>query len=236
MDAIRFGSDIRLLRRQRGWTQERLASESHVTRAQISAIETGHGGQLPVERLIQVAAALGAFVSVRLMFRGESLDRLRDRRHAAMVESLARRLVSAGWEILTEVSFNEYGERGSIDVLAFHPGTGALLVIEVKTVVPDVGGMLMTLDRKVRLSSEIAKRHGWSARTVSRLLVLPEVRTARRRVEAHVVTFARAFPARNVAVSRWLRQPTGSLSGLLFLSDVTEGRTSRAAASRRRRP
>jgi hypothetical protein len=34
--------------------------------------------------------------------------------------------------------------------------TGALLVIEVKTVVPDVGGMLETLDRKVRLARELA--------------------------------------------------------------------------------
>jgi transcriptional regulator with XRE-family HTH domain len=233
MDPIRFGSDIRLLRRRRRWTQERLATEARVTRAHIVAIEAGRGDRHPVERLIRVAAALGAFVSVRLLFRGEGLDRLRDRRHASLVELLVRRLIAAGWEVATEVSFNEFGERGSIDVLAFHRETGALLVIEVKTVVPDVGGMLMTLDRKVRLAVAIAKQRGWMARTVSRLLVLPEVRTTRRRVDEHRVTFAEAFPARNVAVTRWLRKPSGALAGLLFLSDVAERDTRRGPTARR---
>ena len=38
----------------------------------------------------------------------------------------------------TEVSFSVYGERGSIDILAFHASTGSLLVIEIKSVVPDM--------------------------------------------------------------------------------------------------
>ncbi len=119
------------------------------------------------------------------------------------------------------MSFSIYGERGSIDIIALHPATGALLVIEVKSVVPDVGGMLMTLDRKVRLALQIAREQlGWQATSVSRLLVLPEDRTARRRVAEHSTTFETTFPARNVAVKRWLQAPTGSISGLLFVSDA----------------
>ena len=59
----------------------------------------------------------------------------------------------------------------------------SLLVIEVKSVVPDLQAMLVTLDRKGRLAREIARDRGWQARTITRLLILPDDRTARRRVE-----------------------------------------------------
>ena len=154
---------------------------------------------------------------MRILYHGETLDRLRDSRHAALVDAMVRRLRAEGWHVATEVSFNHFGKRGSIDILAFHPTTRALLIIEIKTVVPDVGGMLSTLDRKVRLASQIAHERGWDARTVSKVLVLPEESTARRRVHEHHATFETAFPDRNVDVNRWLRSPTERLSGLQFL-------------------
>ena len=103
-------------------------------------------------------------------------------------------------------------------MLAFDEATGALLVIEVKSVVPDIGGMLMTLDRKVRLAAEIASRQrGWTATSVSRLLVLPADTTARRRVAEHASTFETSLPARGAAVRRWLQGPTDVMAGVLFV-------------------
>jgi transcriptional regulator with XRE-family HTH domain len=221
MDPPRFGADVRLLRGRKGWTQLRLAREAGVSRWVITAIETGRGDTICPIRLAQVVRALGAVLTVRILFQGEGLDRLRDRRHARLLERVVVRLRAEGWQVATEVSFSVYGERGSIDVLAFHPATGALLVVEVKSVVPDIGGMLMTLDRKVRLALRIAREQlGWEAASVSRMLVLPEERTARRRVADHASTFESALPDRNVAVKRWLREPTGAIAGLLFLSDA----------------
>jgi hypothetical protein len=181
-------------------------------------LEAGRADRCRLDTLTDVATALGGYLSVRVLFQGESLDRLRDRRHAELVDDVVRLLTDLGWEVATEVSFNRFGERGSIDVLAFHRPTRTLLVVEVKTVVPDVGGMLMTLDRKVRLAPDIAVGRGWDVRATSRLLVLPEASTARRRVGMHAATFANAFPARNVEVNAWLRHPVGVVSGLLFLS------------------
>jgi transcriptional regulator with XRE-family HTH domain len=217
MDPIRMGSDLRLLRRRRGWTQERLAEAARLPRWVVSAAERGHGDRLPLHRLVAIASALGAYLSVRILLDGEGLDRLRDRRHASAVERMVAILVSDGWEVATEVSFNVFGERGSIDILAFHPASRSLLVVEVKSVVPDIGGMLMTLDRKVRLGPDLARARGWSAATVSRMLVLPEHRTSRRRVSEHAATFEVAFPARTRDVQRWLQNPVGEISGLLFL-------------------
>jgi hypothetical protein len=163
-----------------------------------------------------------------VLYQGEGLDRLRDQRHAELVEILVGLLTGHGWDVATEVSFNNYGERGSIDILAYHRPNRILLVIEVKTVVPDLGGALATFDRKTRLASDIAHQRGWDAALVAKLLVLPEDRTARRRVALHDATLTNAFPARNVEVNAWLKAPSGSLSGLMFLS------TARRASRRQR--
>jgi transcriptional regulator with XRE-family HTH domain len=218
MDPARVGSDVRLLRLRKGWSQRRLAADSHVSRWAVATLESGRAGRVPMETASVVVAALGGYLSVRVLFRGEGLDRLRDQRHAELVEILVGLLSGLGWDVATEVSFNNYGERGSIDILAYHRPTRILLVIEVKTVVPDLGGVLATFDRKARLASDIARERGWDAMSVAKLLVLPEDRTARRRVTEHDETFTNAFPARNVEVNAWLKAPSGSLSGLLFLS------------------
>jgi Holliday junction resolvase-like predicted endonuclease len=182
-------------------------------------MERGGADLVTVRGLERVAATLGARVEVRILWQGEGLDRLLDARHAALVERLVVTLVPLGWQALTEVSFNIRSERGSIDVLAHHAHTGGLLVVEVKSVVPDLQAMLVALDRKARLSRTIAEERGWRVTAVGRLLVLPEDRTARRRINAHRSTFEAALPARNVEVRRWLRHPGGPLAGLVFLTD-----------------
>lgn len=184
--------------------------------------------------LDRVVAALDGYLSVRVLWHGEGLDRLRDRRHAALVELVVDLLQADGWLVEPEVSFNVYGERGSVDLLAFHPASGALLVVEVKTVIPDVGGMLATLGRKVRLAPDIVKGRAWEVRSVSRLLVVLEPSTARRRVVRHAATFGAALPARNVEVRRWLRSPAGTLAGILFLSDPRPDTAAPRSTSRRR--
>ncbi|MEX1171320.1 MAG: helix-turn-helix transcriptional regulator [Chloroflexota bacterium] len=241
MDVIRFGLGMRALRRRRGWTQQRLAVEARVSRGVVGRIERGRADRVPVHVLVRVAAALGATVSTRLLWHGEGLDRLLDADHALIGEAALGLLDSLGWETAPEVSFNIRGERGAIDILAFHAATGSLLVIEIKTVVPDLQAMLGTLDRKARLAVEVARARGWEVRTVSRVLVLPDDRTARRRVVQHAATFAAALPARTVAVRRWLRAPVGTLSGILFLTGVHQvgvrhrvpGRRTRGAANAR---
>jgi transcriptional regulator with XRE-family HTH domain len=233
MDPRRIGSDIRLLRVERGWTQSRLADAAGVSAWAVYRIEGGHGDAVLAGTLARVVAALDGYLAVRVLWHGEGLDRLRDRRHAALVERVITLLQGDGWIVEPEVSFNVFGERGSIDILALHPATGALLVIEVKTVIPDMGGMLATLDRKVRLAPDIAHRRGWEVRSVSRLLVLPEASTPRRRVAEHGATFDAALPARNVQVRRWLRAPSGGLAGILFLPDPRPRTAARPSRPRR---
>jgi hypothetical protein len=185
-----------------------------------------------VQVLVRVAAALGARIDLRLLWQGEGLDRLLDAGHADLVERTLELLAASDWLVATEVSFNVRGERGSIDILAFHPATGSLLVIEIKSVVPDMQAMLSGIDRKGRLAREIARERGWQVANVTRILVLPDVRTTRRRVERYGATFRSALPARTVEVRRWLRHPEGTMNGVLFLSDAQHASARHRVASR----
>jgi transcriptional regulator with XRE-family HTH domain len=234
VDPILFGRGVKALRLRKHWRQDDLAAVARVSRGVIARIEQGHAARVTVETLDKVAAALGGRVTCRLTWNGEGLDRLLDAEHAAIVEAVVRTLRSFDWLVATEVSFNNFGERGSIDVLAFHSGTRALLVVDVKSVVPDVQATLLTLDRKERLAKEIARERGWEAEAVACLLVIGDNRTARRRIESHAATFGNAFPDRAREVRRWLAAPKARrpLHGLWFLS----GESQAVAKQRVRRP
>ncbi len=231
MDTVRFGLSVRALRRRRGWTQATLATRAECSRSAIARLERGEADRFTVAFLERVLAALDARLGVRVLWHGEDLDRVLDADHALLVEAVTRLLVGAGWTVHHEVTFQVFGERGAIDVLALHPARGAAIVVEVKSVVPDVQAMLSALDRKVRLAPGILRDRGLaddgSAAPVSRILVLPADRTSRRRIDRHAATFARALPARTVQVRRWLRGETEpdrrsqALAGILFVSGVT---------------
>jgi len=228
MDVIRFGLSMRALRRRRRWTQQRLADAVGVSRPVIGRIENGQADRVVVRTLVRVASALGASLSVKVLWHSEGLDRLLDAAHADLTDQTLTLLGSFGWLTATEVSFNVLGDRGTIDILAFHRPTGSLLVIEIKSVVPDLQSMLGTLDRKARVAIDVAKHRGWQVTSVSRILVLPDDRTARRRLEQHRATFDATLPSRTVEVRRWLREPVGRIAGVLFLTDA------RHAVSRQR--
>lgn len=235
MDAVRFGLGIRAIRRHRGWTQYELAARAGVSQSAVSRAERGDAWRLTVRTLHRVAEALGARAAVRLLWQGEALDRLLDAAHAGLVDQVISLLRAAGWEVIPEATFNHFGERGSIDVLAWHPVHGALLVIEVKSVVPDVQALLSGVDRKERIARKLATERGWSVGSVSRLIVLPEDRTVRRRIEAHAATFELVCPARTRAVRRWIAEPAAALAGLLFLP-ASQGTTARHRIAKRSRP
>jgi transcriptional regulator with XRE-family HTH domain len=238
MDALRLGRSIRVLRLRTDKRQEDVGRQAGVSRQVISRIESGDIDGMTLATIRRVADAVGADVQLTARWHGEGLDRLLDAAHAGLVERVVRLLQDAGWETAVEVSFSIAGERGSVDVVGLRRDTGSVLIVEVKTVVPDAGGMLMTLDRKARLAPRIARQLGWPCESVSRLLVIGDSSTTRRRVAALDATFQAALPARGWAVKRWLRQPAEVLAGILFLpfASGTGRRRSPTGRQRVRRP
>jgi hypothetical protein len=166
-----------------------------------------------------VADALDAQLGFDFRWRGGDLDRLLDAAHAAIVESLVRVYRAAGWAVVVEATFSEFGERGSIDVLAWHAPTGHVAVNEVKATVADAGRTVMGVDRKARLATIVARKLGWTCRRVSRFLVVAEGPTARRRIAEHAAIFRTSFPLGTRKSRAWIKKPTVQpVAGLIFLS------------------
>src|SRR5574338_915677 len=155
------GRAIRALRHRRGWTQEMLGTRARVSRELVSRPERGVLKGVTVGSLERVAQALGASLSLTVRWNGEQLDRLIDARHAAIQEATASLLASLGWEVRPEVSFNHFGARGRIDLLAYNRPLRLLLVVEVKSGIGDLQDTLGRLDVKMRVARHVSRDLGW---------------------------------------------------------------------------
>jgi hypothetical protein len=152
-----------------------------------------------------------------------------------MHEALARLLNDVlGWTFLPEVSFSIYGERGVIDVLAWHQEQETLLVVELKTEIVDVQELIGRVDQKRRLARRVAADRGWHPQRVGVWVVLASSRTSHRRIAAHVNTLRAAFPDDGRAVHGWLANPDRRLSCLSFLPISYERALRRRPASLKR--
>jgi transcriptional regulator with XRE-family HTH domain len=198
--------------------QADLAAAAGVSRSLVSLIERGRIDEVTISRLRAIVRALDASMAVDLRWRGAALDRLIDARHAALTSAAMNAIGSAGWLTHPEASYSHCGERGSIDVLAWHPDTHALLVIENKTELTSIEATLRKLDEKARLAARIAAdRVGWRPITVSRLLILIANTTNRRRVRERDRVLRVALPARASTVRAWIHAPRGPIAGILFV-------------------
>jgi hypothetical protein len=119
-----------------------------------------------------------------------------------------------GWDVAAEFTFSVYGERGSIDVCAWHASSRSLAVVEVKPLIDDLQDLLATLDRKVRLIPQLVKDRGWRPVSVSRLVVVFESSANRGTIRRHDSVFRASLPDRTIAVRRWLHGPIAPINGI----------------------
>ncbi|MEO7294621.1 MAG: hypothetical protein ABIZ57_00635 [Candidatus Limnocylindria bacterium] len=221
MDDIAVGRVIMLARQRRRWRQDDLAFAAGVSRALVALAEAGAMERLTVRSLRRIAAPLEIRLPLAPSWNGGEVDRLRDRDHARLVEEVVTVLRHEGWEVIVEYTFSHFGERGSIDIAAWHSGSQILLVVEVKTRVYDVQALVAGVDRKARLAGQLIRsERGWIPLAVGRLIVMPELSANRSMVARHSSIFGTAFSARSREVRSWLHRPTGDLAGLWFLSSV----------------
>jgi len=188
----------------------------------ISRVERGHLGSLSVDTLGGVAKALDVRIDVTARWRGGDLDRLVNARHSLLHEQVAGLFAGLPeWLAEPEVSFSIWGERGIIDILAWHPRRRALLVIELKTDITDVNELLGTIDKKRRLAIQIAAERGWdvAGASVSIWLIVADSKTNRRRVQVHRGLLRAAFPGDGRSVASWLRDPSTRMGALSFWTD-----------------
>ena len=187
-----------------------------MSKSTISRIERGHVRSLSVATIQEVAGELDIRVDLVPRWRSGDLDRMLNRRHSNLHELVARWFGDAvpDWVLAPEVSYSIYGERGVIDILAWHPGRRALLIIELKTDIVDVNDLVGSADRRKRLARTIAGERGWDPASVSVWVIVAPSRTNRRRIDSHETMLRAAFPADGRTIRAWLRNPVGSVAAL----------------------
>jgi transcriptional regulator with XRE-family HTH domain len=224
MDDARIGRALWVLRRRRHMSQSEVAEAAGISQSAVSLIERGHATSLTMRTVRAAFSAVDAGFEGKVLWRGADIDRVLDDRHAQLVAVVAERLTLFTWEVSVEVTFSEYGERGSIDVLAVRAPT-TTLVVEVKTEIASVEEMLRRLDMKARLAPKIVfDRHGWRPSVIGTVLVVLEASTARRQVRRHASVLDATLPVRGRDLTKWLRQPSASIRGLTFLSSSNHTR------------
>ena len=162
-----LGRVHRALRKRLGLTQRELAKRAAVPRNKISDLECFRLANLSLPEIDRCFTAMDASLRFFAEWHGAALDRLLDEGHAALVGAISGVLRELGWQVEFEVTFAKFGDRGSIDVLAWHAHSRTLLVIEVKTELGSLEGTLRSFDVKVRLAPVVAaERFGWQAQMV----------------------------------------------------------------------
>ena len=235
MDDLKVGAMARAVRHRRRWKQRDVAARAGVSQQLVSLFERGRIDELTVRSARHIAAALEIRLPFAPWWRGGDGLRLVDADHAVLVDGLVAILVAAGWEVVVEYTFNHFGERGSVDVVGWHPASRSLLIAEVKSRLLDSQETLAVLHRKARIAPRLLERErGWMAAQMGVVLAMQDTTANRSAVARHPATFASAFPDRPRAARRWLREPHGPLHAVWFLPLTNRGGATRQRATMRR--
>ncbi|HEY7599360.1 MAG TPA: helix-turn-helix transcriptional regulator [Candidatus Limnocylindrales bacterium] len=220
----RLAQLLRATRRRAGMTQADVARLAQVPRDDVMSVEAGRAREVGLGRLRRIFAAVDARLKVDAWWRGAAADRLLDERHAWVDERAVTLYGRRAWATAVEVTFSEWGERGSIDLLAGHAATRAVAVNEIKGSIGSLEELNRTLDVKVRLAPNLAEqRFGWRPASVSRVLIVPNDSTVRRLIDRHARTMAAVYPLRGREFRAWLRRPAGPIGAIWFVSEVADG-------------
>ena len=184
---IAIGRLLRMVRIRREWRQSDVAERARVSASVVARHERGMINSLAM--LDRHASALDVRLDLRLLGRSGHLVRMADEEHAAIVESIADWLRRSGFQVQAEASFSEWGERGRIDLLAYDPHAGTVVIVEVKTLLLDLQELLGGLDVRERLVAVIARRRGWRIERRVTMLAVAASAANRTVVRSHSALF-----------------------------------------------
>lgn len=149
-------------------------------------------------------------------------DGPRDTVHARCSACAERRMRSIGWHIAREVEVIDGRYHGWIDLLAFHPVTGRLLIIEIKTRLDDIGAIERQVRWYERLAPTIAAERGWVARSTTSLVLLLASHENEQAIRVGRDALGLSFPVRGMDV---LDVPAAGSRGLALIDPRRRGRT-----------
>lgn len=196
-----------------GLTQSALADKVGLARSYVATIERGRANP-SLDVIIRLAAGLGLELDLTLRSPVIVGDRRqRDAVHARCSGYVDRRLLRAGWQTAREVPIIDGRWRGWIDVLAFDPRTGTLIIIEIKTVIDDLGALERQLSWYEGTARRVAMDLGWRPRRILTWLLVLSTSQNEHAMSQNRDVFERAFPIDVAAMEALAQDPSTSWSG-----------------------
>ncbi len=235
MDDQRVGASLRALRIRRRVRQIDVCAEAGIPRRVAILIESGRLERVRFGDIRAYAKALGARFDGSILWQGADLDRMLNRGHARLHEATTAWLADiGGWVAVPEVSFAYAGERGVIDIVAWHAATQTMLIVELKTRIVDINNLMATMDIRARMARRIARDRGWAPTAIGLWVVMAPGRTNARILADHETVLRAKFPEDGRTMRGWLARPSGTVAALSFLPQVRLGTLGRDPTTPRR--
>lgn len=235
MDDQRVGASLRAIRIRRRLRQTDVSSGAGIPRRVAILIESGRLEQVRFGDIRAYARALGARFDGSILWQGADLDRMLNRGHARLHEAVTAWLADVGgWLAVPEVSFSYSGERGVIDIVAWHAATRTILIVELKTRIVDISDLMTTMDIRARMAMRIAHDRGWTPAAIGLWVVVAPSRTNSRILAEHATVLRAKFPQDGRVIRGWLARPSGAVAALSFLPQVRLGILGRDPTTPRR--
>jgi transcriptional regulator with XRE-family HTH domain len=191
------GGLVKSLRTTIGWSQRELGRRAGVSQSMVCLVERGSLPDLTFSTAAALLNAMGGrlVIDVAAPYLGDR-ERQRDPAHARLSAHVVGRLRRAGWEVRGEVEVGGDRSRGWIDVLAVHPVSGVMLVIEIKTEIRDLGQIERSMGWYEREAWAAARRMGWRPSRAIGCLLLLATDANDARVDANRASIQAGFPLR----------------------------------------
>lgn len=182
-------------------TQQTLANAVGVSRAHIAAIESGRCNP-SLDLVGRIGDTLGLELDLVARLPMVIAGRQRDIVHTRCSGYIDRHFRRAGWVTKREVEVVHGRSHGWIDLLAFDPRTGTLVIIEIKTRLDDLGAIERQLGWYERYARDTGLSLGWRPRRVLSWLVMLASDEVEAALRADREALEIGFPMRAAAMGR----------------------------------
>lgn len=137
-------------------------------------------------------------------------------------------------EVETEVPIGSGVPRGWIDLLAYREADAALATFELKTDLPDVGGLQRQVSWYERAAPWAARRLGWRPERFVVAVVCLDTQAVADRPDEHRSLLRATLPGGARALAAWLEDPAATIprGWSLAVTDLTPRRSLALAPSR----
>lgn len=161
-----FGTACHATRVSLDLTQQHVADAVGIHRGHLANIEAGRAN-LSVDLMERIAGTLGQRLDLTVEPpKFVATPRPHDTIHAWCSGYATRHFNRAGWATAREVDVSAGDVHGWIDLFAFDPRSGTVVIVEIKTRVDDLGGIERQIGWYERQAAAAAGRLGWRPRRI----------------------------------------------------------------------